>query len=88
MFKILSNLSSASHIKTSLINHLNRSRSQLIVLNKMSTQSVEELNKLIEMGKKASAYQAIDENVTKDTKIMGIGSGSTIVYAVERLGNF
>lgn len=28
---------------------------------------------------------AVDENVNKSTKIVGVGSGSTIVYAVERL---
>ena len=82
MFKIISNLGQTSHIKASLIKHLNRRFD-----HKMSTQSAEELNRLIEMGKKASAYQAIDENVTKDVRVMGIGSGSTIVYAVERLGN-
>lgn len=40
---------------------------------------------LIELGKKASAYRAIDENVDQNVKIIGIGSGSTIVYAIERL---
>ena len=29
---------------------------------------------------------AVDENVNKNTRIVGVGSGSTIVYAVERLG--
>jgi len=39
----------------------------------------------IEKGKKAAAYQAVDENVNSNTKVVGIGSGSTIVFAVERL---
>lgn len=47
--------------------------------------SSSEAERLIEMGKKASAIQAIDENVDKNVKVMGIGSGSTIVYAIERL---
>jgi len=45
----------------------------------------EQTKALIEQGKKASAYLAIDQNIDKNTKIVGIGSGSTIVYAVERL---
>ena len=39
---------------------------------------------LIEMGKKKAAYKAVEENVKKDM-IMGIGSGSTVVYAVEKI---
>lgn len=37
-----------------------------------------------EAGKKAAAYTAVDNHV-KDNQVIGIGSGSTIVYAVERL---
>jgi ribose 5-phosphate isomerase A len=40
---------------------------------------------LIEMGKKNAAIKAVEENVKKDM-IIGIGSGSTIVYVVEKLG--
>lgn len=40
---------------------------------------------LIEMGKKEAAIKAVDENI-KENMIVGIGSGSTIVYAVQRLG--
>jgi ribose 5-phosphate isomerase A len=39
---------------------------------------------LIEEAKRRAAYAAIDENV-RDGMAIGIGSGSTIVYAVERL---
>jgi ribose 5-phosphate isomerase A len=38
----------------------------------------------IEMAKKRAAYVAVDEFV-KNGMILGIGSGSTVVYAVERL---
>jgi ribose 5-phosphate isomerase A len=41
--------------------------------------------KLIELGKKNAAIKAVEENIKKNM-IIGIGSGSTIVYAVERLG--
>lgn len=40
---------------------------------------------LIELGKKNAARKAVEENVKKNM-IVGIGSGSTVVYAVERLG--
>jgi ribose 5-phosphate isomerase A len=41
--------------------------------------------KLIELGKKKAAYKAVEENVKK-SMIVGIGSGSTVVYAVQKLG--
>ncbi|MFX1419216.1 MAG: ribose 5-phosphate isomerase A [Promethearchaeota archaeon] len=40
---------------------------------------------LIELGKNKAAIKAVDENVKKNM-IIGIGSGSTVVYAVKRLG--
>lgn len=40
---------------------------------------------LIELGKKNAAKKAVEENVKKNM-IIGIGSGSTVVYAVQRLG--
>ncbi|KAF1802184.1 ribose 5-phosphate isomerase A-domain-containing protein [Mucor lusitanicus] len=39
----------------------------------------------IEQGKKLAAYQAVDEYITADHKVVGIGSGSTVVYVVERI---
>jgi len=39
---------------------------------------------LIEKGKKGAAIRAVDENL-KENMILGIGSGSTVVYAVERI---
>ena len=42
-------------------------------------------DKLIEQGKKNAALKAIDDNIKKDL-IIGIGSGSTVVYAVNRIG--
>ncbi len=41
---------------------------------------------LIEMGKKNAAINAVEENIKEDM-IIGIGSGSTIIYAVEKLGS-
>jgi ribose 5-phosphate isomerase A len=40
---------------------------------------------LIELGKKKAAIKAVEENVKKNM-IVGIGSGSTVVYAVQKLG--
>ena len=42
-------------------------------------------NTLIEQGKKNAALKAVDDNIEKDL-IIGIGSGSTVVYAVNRIG--
>jgi ribose 5-phosphate isomerase A len=39
---------------------------------------------LVESAKKAAAYAAVDEFV-KDGMVVGIGSGSTIVYAMQRI---
>ncbi|KAI8580958.1 hypothetical protein K450DRAFT_235439 [Umbelopsis ramanniana AG] len=39
----------------------------------------------VEKGKKVAAYRAVDENITAEHKVIGIGSGSTVVYAVERI---
>ncbi|KAG2205209.1 hypothetical protein INT46_007797 [Mucor plumbeus] len=39
----------------------------------------------IEEGKKLAAYQAVDEYISADHKVVGIGSGSTVVYVVERI---
>jgi len=39
---------------------------------------------LIELGKKNAAFKAVEENVKKNM-ILGIGSGSTVVYAVEAI---
>lgn len=38
----------------------------------------------VESAKKAAAYRAVDNHINDDDKV-GIGSGSTVVYAVERL---
>ena len=40
---------------------------------------------LIETGKRNAAIQAVEENIEKNM-IVGIGSGSTVVYAVQKLG--
>ena len=39
---------------------------------------------LIEIGKKKAAFKAVEENVKKGM-ILGIGSGSTVVYAVKKI---
>ncbi|MFW9936222.1 MAG: ribose 5-phosphate isomerase A [Candidatus Thorarchaeota archaeon] len=41
-------------------------------------------NNLIELGKKNAAIKAVEENVKKDM-VLGIGSGSTVVYAVKKI---
>jgi ribose 5-phosphate isomerase A len=41
---------------------------------------------LVELAKKAAAYKAVDENFPPAAKVVGIGSGSTVVYVAERIG--
>ncbi|ABN64970.1 ribose-5-phosphate ketol-isomerase [Scheffersomyces stipitis CBS 6054] len=41
---------------------------------------------LVEQAKKSAAYQAVDENFPVSAKVVGIGSGSTVVYVAERIG--
>jgi ribose 5-phosphate isomerase A len=40
----------------------------------------------IERAKREAAFRAVDANV-KSGMVVGVGSGSTVVYAVERLGS-
>ncbi|KAJ3073735.1 hypothetical protein HDU98_000798 [Podochytrium sp. JEL0797] len=40
---------------------------------------------LVEQAKKKASYAAIDEHVNSASHVIGIGSGSTVVYCVERL---
>jgi ribose 5-phosphate isomerase A len=44
-------------------------------------------NNTIDSAKKAAAMLAVEENVKKDM-ILGIGSGSTIIYVVEKISDF
>jgi ribose 5-phosphate isomerase A len=39
----------------------------------------------MDLCKKVAGYKSIDEFVTAGIKVIGIGSGSTIAFAVERL---
>jgi ribose 5-phosphate isomerase A len=40
---------------------------------------------LVELAKKAAAFQAVDEHLQPTAKYVGIGSGSTVVYVVEAI---
>ncbi|CAH2355687.1 ribose-5-phosphate isomerase [[Candida] railenensis] len=44
------------------------------------------MSSLVEQAKKAAAFKAVDENFPKSAKVVGVGSGSTVVYVAERLG--
>ncbi|CAB59692.1 Ribose-5-phosphate isomerase [Schizosaccharomyces pombe] len=39
----------------------------------------------IELAKRLACHMAVDENYPENPKVIGIGSGSTVVYVVERL---
>lgn len=67
--------------KTHQFNHFNRKVTNQVIVNKLSNFS----NMAgVEEAKKLAAYQAVDDYI-KTGYIVGIGSGSTVVYAVERL---
>ena len=78
MVKVLFTLTTKLLIKSAVAS---RFSNQLLVSNsakRMATLSG------IDQGKKAAAYQAVDQHV-KSNMSVGVGSGSTIVFAVERL---
>ncbi|OBA19883.1 ribose-5-phosphate isomerase [Metschnikowia bicuspidata var. bicuspidata NRRL YB-4993] len=43
------------------------------------------MSSTIESAKMRAAYRAVDENLPDNAKVVGIGSGSTVVYVAERL---
>lgn len=51
--------------------------------------SLAKLANPLEDAKRTAAYRAVDENLDVNAhKIIGIGSGSTVVYVAERLGQY
>ncbi|KAJ9092804.1 hypothetical protein QFC21_006680 [Naganishia friedmannii] len=40
----------------------------------------------VEEAKKLAAYAAVDAHVRKEHRVIGIGSGSTVPFVVERIG--
>lgn len=52
-------------------------------------EDLESLGSAIENAKRAAAYRAVDENLDVFShKVIGVGSGSTVVYVAERLGQY
>ncbi|KAF9364995.1 ribose-5-phosphate isomerase rki1 [Mortierella sp. NVP85] len=43
------------------------------------------MSSLIEQAKQKAAYQAVDEHVLPSHRVIGVGSGSTVVYVINRL---
>lgn len=43
------------------------------------------MSNLIEQAKQKAAYAAVDQNINSTHQVIGVGSGSTVVYAVNRL---
>ncbi|CCH41073.1 Ribose-5-phosphate isomerase [Wickerhamomyces ciferrii] len=52
---------------------------------KIPYSQLEPLSNPTEESKRLSAYKAVDENFSTDYKIIGIGSGSTVIYVAERI---
>lgn len=53
----------------------------VLPVRNMSLQPID----LVEKAKQAAAYHAVDDHFPKDARVVGIGSGSTVVYVVERI---
>lgn len=45
------------------------------------------MSALIDQAKRAAAFRAVDENLPPHAKVVGVGSGSTVVFVAERLGH-
>lgn len=43
---------------------------------------------IVESAKRLAAYRAVDEHFPTNARYVGIGSGSTVVYVVERIAQF
>ncbi|KAJ2163331.1 hypothetical protein IW143_004956, partial [Coemansia sp. RSA 520] len=43
------------------------------------------MSSLVEQSKRSAAFAAVDKHVLPSVRVLGIGSGSTVVYAVDRL---
>lgn len=68
----------------SALNYL--SRLVMAMSTSESTLSVEEQAALVELSKKAAAFQAVKDHVEPTYRHIGIGSGSTVIYVVEAIG--
>lgn len=60
----------------------------LIKMPLISYSELPALKNKTEESKRLSAYKAVDENFPPNAKVIGIGSGSTVVYVAERIGQF
>lgn len=54
-----------------------------------SIKDLPHLNDPLEDAKRIAAYRAVDENLNVEVhRVIGVGSGSTVVYVAERLGQY
>lgn len=62
-----------------------RNSTRQMATTSTSALSVAEQNALIESSKRSAAYQAVKEHMDFSYRLIGIGSGSTVVFVVEAL---
>ncbi|XP_050395388.1 ribose-5-phosphate isomerase isoform X2 [Patella vulgata] len=67
-----------------LTNRSSRVVNNLFVFMGKPGLSTVKMEEGIKAGKKAAAVRAVDDHV-KDNQVIGIGSGSTIIYAIDRI---
>ncbi|CCF60255.1 hypothetical protein KAFR_0J01910 [Kazachstania africana CBS 2517] len=54
-----------------------------------NVKDLPQLSSKLEEAKRTAAYNAVDQNINfEEHRIIGIGSGSTVVYVAERLGQY
>lgn len=68
--------------KTAISSYLTPTHCRLYIANLVTSRRMTN----IEAAKKLAAYRAVDENLPPHAKVIGIGSGSTVVYVAERIG--
>jgi len=74
-----------SFFHKSLISSINIRNYSLFKMPLKNYSELEPLSNPTEESKRLSAYKAVDENFPKNAKVIGIGSGSTVIYVAERI---
>lgn len=67
-----------------MLNRCHKLLHQTILYSRYISSAIPAARMSLEAAKKTAAYQAVNDWI-KDNTVIGIGSGSTVVYAVDRL---
>ncbi|KAI8079893.1 ribose 5-phosphate isomerase A-domain-containing protein [Halteromyces radiatus] len=83
-------MKSSSHIQTShtMVTHPYQAYYQTMLSSRLSSEAQAFASSSTESNLSSiskTAYKAVDDHISPDDKVIGIGSGSTVVYVVERI---